>query len=89
MCTGWRYWCLCPKHQTEPDGLTIRYKRALTAGDTKTATDLRKEIDHISQTMGTSSPIKECEGNYTCTCLDCHRSRKRLQDHRHAHGQAA
>lgn len=89
MCTGWRYHCLCSQHQTEPDGLMTRYKRALANRNFITAVSLRKEIDHITNTMGTTSPIATCDGTYICTCQDCQSSRKRLQDHRLTHGQAA
>ena len=89
MCTGWRYHCLCSTHQTEPDGLMVRYQRALNARNTKAATSLRQEIDDITNAMGSTSSITPCDGTYACNCLDCQLSRKRLRNHRRTHGQAA
>jgi len=75
MCTGWRYFCICPKHESEPDGLLIRSKRKGHRAD-------RKELNAIRKTFVIERPEPTCTGSYTCSCPSCEESNKRLRDHR-------
>ena len=54
-CSGWRYHCLCPRHQGDGDGLPARYRKALQDGRATYAEQLAAEIEHLQTTLGRRS----------------------------------
>jgi hypothetical protein len=54
-CTGWKFHCLCPRHQAQADGLAARHRHALEHDDQHTAELLRDEILYLQNTLGRHS----------------------------------
>jgi len=51
-CTGWRFHCICSRHQTQADGLLDRYGQAIVNEDEHLQALLKQEITNQQVTLG-------------------------------------
>lgn len=51
-CTGWRFHCICSRHQTQADGLLDRHRQAIVNEDEHLQLLLKQEITNQQVTLG-------------------------------------
>lgn len=52
MCSGWRFHCVCPRHQREPLGPLAQYELHLRNNNERRAEARRKEVEELQRTLG-------------------------------------